>query len=112
MIDLRLARDLYARPSPGVLMRTVALLEPGLYRLARRTCELYCVQIVGSGAWGRAQMLTGAGRPVWEQPSTFTGSFVLGGECEDGLIANLHCLKPSDAINFTISWREPDREVV
>lgn len=111
-IDISTAIDLHVRPAPGSLMRSATLEKPGLFRLARRECELYCVQIASAGAWGRAVVMDGDGRELWGMPSTFTGSFVIGGGAEHGLLVHLHCLKPSDALNFTVAWRELDKAIV
>lgn len=86
--------------------------RPGMFRLARRSCELYSVQIVGGGTWTRIRCLTGAMREVWEQPSAFTGSFWLSAACEDGLIVEVSAMDEPSCPNLTINWREPTREVV
>jgi len=90
-------------------MRMAFVEGPGAFRLARRDCELYSVQIVMPGDWGKAWFKTGRGRPIFHMPSTFTGSFVLGGGCEDGLILELYALK---FIAFEVNWREPDRRLI
>lgn len=105
-------RDLYAPAAPGSLMRAIRIGTPGRWRLSRRDCELYSVQIVSSGAWGRACVRDGRGRKLWEQPSTFTGSFWLSAGADSGLVAELYALNDSDALSFTINWREPDREML
>ncbi len=101
--------DLRVPAAPGSLMRSVVVSKPGKYRLARRDCELYSVQIVSAGAWGRAKVMNGKGRPLWEQPSTFTGSFWLSAGAEDGIIVHLYS---TESPNLTINWREPDLEMV
>lgn len=101
--------DVYTPAAPGSLMRTAVLDKPGHYRLARRDCELYSVQIINAGDWARARALTGEGRPVWYQPSTFTGSFWLCGGLEGGLIMELDAL---ETVCFAINWRESDRSIV
>lgn len=101
--------DIYAPAAPGSLMRCAVLDRPGIYRLARRDCELYSIQIVGAGDWGRARALTGRGRPVFSMPSTFTGSFWLSGGLEDGLIMELFAL---NYMTFEVNWRETDRRLV
>jgi len=103
-------RDIYTPAAPGSLMRCARVAAPGLWRLARRDCELYSVQIVSSGSWGRARVMTGAGRPIWCQPSTFTGSFVLGGAAEGGLIVEL--VSQDVSVNVTINYREADQAMV
>lgn len=88
----------------------VALLDlPGRYRLARRDCELYSVQILNAGDWGKAWAFDGEGRPVFHQPSTFTGSFWLGGFCRGGLVVELIAL---NIIVFQINWRERTRDLL
>lgn len=89
-------------------MRALQVRGNGLFRLARRSCELYSVQIVSSGSWGRARVIDGNGRTLWFQPSTFTGSFWLSAGAENGLIAELS----GDEVNLTINWREPDQRIV
>lgn len=101
--------DVYAPALPGSLMRCALLDRPGKFRLARRDCELYSVQIINAGDWGRLWAKTGRDRSVFHQPSTFTGSFVLGGGCEDGLIMELHSI---DTFCVEINWREPDRSLI
>ena len=91
-------------------MRSLKIDDPGRWRLARRDSELYSVQIVCSGAWGRARVTDGRGRTLWFQPSTFTGSFVLGAGALDGLIVELD--SQDQAPNLSLNWREADREIV
>ena len=101
--------DVYAPAAPGSLMRSVKVDRAGLWRLARTSCELYSVQIVSSGSWGRARVMDGRGRALWCQPSTFTGSFVLGASAIDGLIVELASMDM--AANLTINFRVPSREL-
>lgn len=101
--------DVLAPPAPGSLMRAYSLEASGLWRLARRTCELYSVQILCAGAWGRIKVFNGQGRGLWHQPSTFTGSFWLSAEARDGLIVEM---SSDEAPNITINWREPDMQVI
>lgn len=91
-------------------MRSIRLGQSGLWRLSRRTCELYSVMIVSSGAWGRFACRTGEGRVVFMQPSTFTGSFWLSGCCEAGLLVEID--SRDAATNLTIGWREPDARML
>lgn len=84
-------------------------MSPGLFRLARRWCELYSVQIVGSGTWSRIRCLDGNLVPKFEQISTFTGSFWLSAGCEGGLIVEVYSKYVADCPNLTINWREKDR---
>lgn len=106
----RVPIDLYAPSAPGSLMRACRLTSAGLFRIARRSCELYSVQIVSAGAWGRFVCMDGRGESKFMQPSTFTGSFWLGASCEDGLLVDVDCRDA--ATNLTINWREPDMRIV
>ena len=101
--------DLYAPCCKGSLTRSIQVWEPGKFRLARRDAELYSVQIVSSGSWGRARVLDGRGRTIWYQPSTFTGSFALGAGCQEGIIVEL---MGESGLSFTINFREPDDRLV
>ncbi len=84
-------------------MRSRAITEKGMFRLARRDCELYSVQIIRN-AWGRCRVTNGKMRSLWCQPSLFAGSFWLSAYAEDGLIVE----NDSDFGEFLINWREPD----
>ena len=97
--------ELFIPAGPGSLMRSVTLDDTGVHRLARRTCELYSVEI--TGGWGRLRFSNGLGRPLWYQPSIFTGSFVIGCEAEEGLVVEIQGGPPSVQIN----WRECDRQL-
>ena len=107
MLDLI---DLYAPAAPGTLMRSLKVDKTGIFRLARRSCELVSVMIVSAGAWGRFVVTDGDRRPLIMQPSTFTGSFMLFAGAEGGLIVHLD--SQDFAANLTINWREPDRKLV
>ena len=100
----------YTPCAPGSLMRSATVDRLGLTRLCRRSCELYSVQILSAGAWIRARVLTGTGRPLWFQPSTFTGSFVLMAGAEDGLILEMGGRDRGAAI--MINWREPTKDIL
>jgi hypothetical protein len=102
--------DVYAPAAPGSLMRAHRIEAPGLWRLARRSCELYSVQIASAGAWGRARVYDATGAGKWYQPSTFTGSFWLGAGCIDGLLVELDARDTAPAL--VINWREPTRDLV
>lgn len=104
--------DVYVSPSPSSLMRCARVSRPGSFRLARRACELYSVQIVGGGTFTRVRARAGSGREVWEMPSSFTGSFWLSAGLEDGLIVEVHARDEASCPNLTVNWREPTREVV
>lgn len=100
--------DLYAPSAPGSLMRSMKVSGSGLFRICRRDCELYSVQIVSSGSWGRARVMQADMRVLWFQPSTFTGSFWLSAGAIGGLLVELD----GSEINLTLNWREPDREMI
>lgn len=104
--------DVRVAASPSSLMRCARVSRPGLFRLSRRSCELYSVQIVGSGTFTRIKMMTGTMRDLWEQISTFTGSFWLSAASEEGLFCEIHALNEVSSPNLTINWREPDRQIV
>jgi hypothetical protein len=103
-------RDIYAATAPGSLMRSAVVDQLGITRFARRSCELYSVQILSAGAWIRARILTGTGRPLWFQPSTFTGSFVLMAGAEDGLLLEMGGRDRGATI--MLNWREPDIRIM
>lgn len=105
--------DEYVPSAPGSLMRSLVIDRLGFTRVCRRPCELYSVQIIRAGAWVRARVLTGSGRALWFQPSTFTGSFVLNagvGEDEPGLILEMG--GRDSAAHITLNWREPDQRII
>ena len=91
-------------------MRALKVDRVGRFRLARRTCELYSVQILSGGAWGRIRLTDGHDRELWEQPSTFTGSFWLSAGALGGLIVEVASI--DRGANLTVNWREPDGEIV
>jgi hypothetical protein len=103
-------REIYAPCAPGSLMRSATVDTLGVTRFARRSCELYSVQILSAGAWVRARVLTGAGRPLWFQPSCFTGSFVLMAGAEDGLMLEMGGRDRGATI--VLNWREADSRIV
>jgi len=107
MLDLV---DVYAPSAPGSLMRSHKITAAGRFRLARRHAELYSVQIVAAGAWGRVQLEDALGRLLFLQPSMFTGSFWLGGGAIGALIAVVNARDA--APNLTINWREQTQEMV
>jgi hypothetical protein len=104
------AIDLYAPCAPGTNMRSLKVDRVGRWRLARRDCELYSVQIVSSGAWGRIKVTDGLGREIFEQPSVFTGSFWLSAGALDGLIVEVASI--DRGANLTVNWREGDSLLV
>ncbi len=101
--------DMMVPCCPGSLTRSVQIVKAGKFRISRRHAELYSVQIVSSGSWGRARVTDAQGRVIWYQPSTFTGSFALGAGCENGIIVEL---SGTNAMNFTINFREQTEEMV
>ncbi|HTI81753.1 MAG TPA: hypothetical protein VL614_14995 [Acetobacteraceae bacterium] len=92
-------------------MRSIQVVRPGRFRISRRDSELYSVQIVSSGSWARARALDAAGNVLWEQPSTFTGSFWLGGSAPGGIIVEIASDREHEAANLTINWREKGRDI-
>lgn len=104
--------DIRVAASPSSLMRAARVSRPGLFRLSRRDCELYSVQIVGGGTFTRIKMMTGTMRVIWEQISTFTGSFWLSASSENGLFCEIHALDEASSPNLTVNWRERDRVLV
>ncbi len=100
--------DMYVPPAPGSLMRCAVLKKPGKFRLSRRDCELYSVEIMNPGAWPRYIIRDTDDRIAWYEPSAFTGSFTHGGGMKD-LVVEIHSSStPLACINF----REQDREIV
>jgi hypothetical protein len=100
-------KDIYTPAAPGSLMRSIRIEDNGKFRVARRDCELYSVQIAGNGAWSKLKISNGEGRELFHMPSCFTGSFVVGGESEGGLYIEVSATVPP---NLTINFREMDRE--
>lgn len=94
--------------APGSLMRSQILTAPGKFRLSRRPCELYSIEIMNPGAWPRYIVRESNGKMVWYEPSAFTGSFTHGGGMED-LIVEIHSASTPLAV---INFREMDREIV
>ena len=104
------AIDLYAPAAPGTLMRSMKVDRVGRYRVARRSCELYSVEILSGGAWGRWRVTDGHDRELIMQPSTVTGSFWLSAGALDGLIVEVASL--DRGANLNVNWREPDTTIV
>ncbi len=101
--------DVYTPCPQGSMDRAYQLFAAGVYRLARRDCMFHSIMIAAAGDFGRLAIRDGKLRPLWRQPSTFTGSFCLDAFAEGGLIVEAHL----NAQPFlTISWKEPDSEVV
>ena len=89
-------------------MRCFQLTDNGVFRLARRDCSFYSIMIAGAGTCGQVVVRTGRWRIVWATPSAFTGSFVVDGACEEGLIVEAHM---DGRPLIVVNWREPDREL-
>jgi len=107
--DWRNIVDEYVPCAPGSLMRSCTIERLGFTRVCRRACELYSVQILSAGPWVRARVLTFSGRPLWFQPSTFTGSFVLmAGTCEDEGGLMLEMDGKDRGASIVLNWREAD----
>lgn len=105
------AIDLYTQAAPKALMRSRVFKESGIFRISRRDCELYSVEIKTCGAWGRLLILDGNSDWVFYQPSAFTGSFVLGACCFGGMYLWAVSGPGADSL-LTINWREQDRKLV
>jgi hypothetical protein len=101
--------DLKVAPSPGSLMRAIILRRCGETRLARRDAEFYSISITCQGSCGYLRVTDNHGIPKFYQPSAFTGSFVIGGHCRDGLIVDMEAATPP---TVCINWRESDLEIV
>ena len=102
-------KDVYTPASQGSFFHCFQLVDAGVFRLARRGCVFYSVMIAAGGSFGRLWVRAGNGRPLWGQPSTFTGSFVLNCYAEGGLIVQAEMSTPPF---LTVSWREPDGGIV
>ncbi len=101
-------QDVFVPPGPGSLMRSHLITSPGKFRLARRECELYSIEIMIPGSWPRFIVRETNGRMAWYEPSAFTGSFTHGGGMED-MVVEIHSSSTPLAV---INWREADREMV
>lgn len=98
-------------PAPSrSLTRAIQLWHKGLFRISRRDAELYSVQITSAGAWARIRIWNGLGRLIFHQNSTFTGSFVLNGGAEAGIIVGLEAM--DIAPNVMINFRERDNKLI
>lgn len=103
-------KDVKVPASAGSLMRSVSVSKSGLTRIARRTSELYSVMIAHAGSFCELVIRDGFGVPLFKQPSTFTGSFVIGGCAKGGIIVDLRGNQQMPTIQ--INWREPDTQLV
>jgi hypothetical protein len=102
--------DVYRSAAPGSLMRSAALTDVGLYRLARRDAEFYSCTVTHQGTYGLVRVLNGFDETLWTQLSAFTGSFVLGGGADGALLVELYAgLRAPKA---TVNWREATLDVV
>jgi len=105
------AQEIFTAPSPRSLKRIRMFWTSGMFRVARRDCSLYSVEVANCGAWGRLRIFTGTGRIVFDMPSLFTGSFPLEGFCEGGLICHIACGPGSDIL-MSVTFTEPDTDQV
>jgi hypothetical protein len=103
--------DVVVAPHPGSLLRAAVLDRPGVYRLARRSCQLDTVFLGNLGSWAQCTIYTGAWRPVLHLPTMVTGTFKLGGYCERGLLTRISARSGASPL-VSVSWREPDQAVV
>ena len=101
--------DIFVPTEPNSLMRGTQVESCGLFRLSRRTCELNSIKILFGGSCGWLEVVSGLGRPLFRMPSSFTGSFPLGAEAEDGLIVYM-AADISQVVQ--LSWREPDTQLI
>jgi hypothetical protein len=107
-VDPSKVRDIQVPTEQGSLLRSCQIMENGMYRLSRRTSELVSVKILFAGSAGFFEVANGSGRPLFRQPSAFTGSFPLGCEARDGLVLHIEADIPA---HIQVSWREPDAEL-
>ena len=97
-------KEIHAPASPHMLFRAHQIRESGLFRLSRRDCEFYSIQIQAGGGWGRIAVYDGNGLLKFYQPSTFTGSFKPEAGCEGGLI--IYAYGAEVPAFITMIWRE------
>ena len=107
------AKDIKAPSAPNALTRMHVIDTPGTYRLSRRDCELYAVNIIRSGMASRIGLYTGKLRgvfslPAGSAPGFCSDSFPIGGFCEDGLYVQALGGMPL----FGVIWREKDLQTV
>lgn len=79
-------QEIYCPTEPLSLARGALIEEIGCWRISRRNCELHSVKIIVQGSCALLELQTGTGRPLFRQPSCFTGSWPLGCFSEEGLI--------------------------
>lgn len=99
--------DIYTKTNRGSLTRQLPVYKPGVYRLARRTVDLHSVLVLATGP-GFFKIYNGNRELIWNMPSIFTGSWMVGAGCENGLIIEVAMHYP----NIQMTWREEDDEVV
>lgn len=99
--------DVYTRPNRGSLTRQLPVYMPGVFRLARRTAELHSVLVIATGH-GQFNVYNGNFELLWCMPSIFTGSWMIGAGCENGLIIEVTMSYP----NIQMTWREEDDQAV
>jgi hypothetical protein len=109
IIDPHKIRDVYVGTEPGSLMRGFQIDQCGQFRLARRDAELHSVKIITQGSSGFLELADWSGRPLWRQPSSFSGSFILGVYADHGLVIMQDMAIPASVL---VSWREADKDVV
>jgi len=109
MIDPFKIKDMYVGTEPASLMRGCQIDQCGQFRLSRRDCELHSVKVITQGSSGFIELSDWSGRPLWRQPSSFSGSFVLGCFAEHGLVIMQEMAVPA---SIAISWREEDELLI
>jgi hypothetical protein len=102
--------DIIVPATPGSLMRATQLWQKGYFRVSRRDCEVYSIQITSSGSWAALYIYNGLGRILFHMDSAFTGSFWLSAGAEEGLIVHLHSRATPPTI--TVNFREKDLKLL
>lgn len=107
------ATEVKAPSAPNSLTRMHVIDAQGTYRLSRRDCELYTVNVIRSGMASRIELYTGDLRgvfslPAGSSPGFCSDSFPLGGFCERGLYVRCSGGAPL----FAVTWREKDLQTV
>jgi hypothetical protein len=92
------------------LMRTVRLAHIGVFRLARRSAEFYSIMIDHSGSFCRLIVRNGKGVPLFDQFSSFTGSFVNQAYAEGGIVVDVEGKQQAPLLS--VNWREPDLQLI
>lgn len=109
------AKEVRAPSAPNSLTRSHVIDTPGVYHLARRDCELYCVNVIRSGMSSRIRVYDGLFRPLFSLPAGSapgfcSDSFPIGGFCEKGMYVTSH--SRSTFPLFGVTWREKDLQLV